>query len=68
MERTLACLGRYGAEIAAGASRIDVVGTSAMRDAQAARPSARARGGSSHPRVVSGEEEAALTYEARSRA
>lgn len=62
---TLACLGDYAAEIArAGVARVDAVGTSAMRDA---------RGGSDFqaraheilgvaPRVISGDEEADLTF------
>jgi exopolyphosphatase/guanosine-5'-triphosphate,3'-diphosphate pyrophosphatase len=66
VERTLACLREYGdAARALGVDRVDVVGTSAMRDA---------RGGAEFvaraaelvgvaPRVVSGEEEAALSFE-----
>jgi len=63
--RTLACLADYASEIARmGVSRVGVVGTSAMRDA---------RGGDDFiaraeallgvaPRVISGEEEAQLTF------
>jgi exopolyphosphatase/guanosine-5'-triphosphate,3'-diphosphate pyrophosphatase len=70
VERTLSCLQRYASEIArSGASRVDVVGTSAMRDVAAAGsgPGAefieRARGilGTA-PRVVSGDEEASLAF------
>lgn len=65
VERTLACLARYGEEIRAlGVARIDAVGTSAMRDAAGgAEFIARAREllGVA-PRVISGDEEAALTF------
>lgn len=65
VERTLTCLARYGDELRAlGAERIDVVGTSAMRDAAGGEAFvARAREllGVA-PRVISGEEEAALTF------
>jgi len=65
VERTLACLARYGEEIRAlGAERVDAVGTSAMRDAaggDAFVAEARALLGVA-PRVISGEEEAALTF------
>jgi exopolyphosphatase/guanosine-5'-triphosphate,3'-diphosphate pyrophosphatase len=69
VERTLECLATYAAEIQRiGVDAVDVVGTSAMRDV--------ARAGSSGqefiqrttelfggpPRVISGEEEAALTF------
>ncbi len=66
VERTLACLEEYAALIAnADTSHLDVVGTSAMRDAD---------GGNefvdrveqilgTRPRVISGDEEAALTFE-----
>jgi len=64
--RTLDCLARYGEEIrAAGVSEIVAVGTSAMRDAaggDAFRAEAKARIGV-EPRVVSGREEAELTFE-----
>ncbi len=64
--RTLACLGRYGEEIrAAGVSRIAAVGTSAMRDASGGeefRAEAKVLLGE-EPRVVSGREEAELTFE-----
>jgi exopolyphosphatase/guanosine-5'-triphosphate,3'-diphosphate pyrophosphatase len=65
VEATLACLGEYADEIRrAGASRVDVVGTSAMRDAQGGehfRDRAAALLGVP-PRVISGDEEAALTF------
>jgi exopolyphosphatase/guanosine-5'-triphosphate,3'-diphosphate pyrophosphatase len=64
--RTLACLERYARHIAAhGAARVDVVGTSAMRDAaggEAFRDRAEAILGV-RPRVVSGDEEAQLTFD-----
>ncbi len=64
--RTLACLGEYGAALrAAGVDRVDVVGTSAMRDAQGGAEfvarAAELLGVA--PRVVSGDEEAALSFE-----
>lgn len=66
VERTLACLGAYAATIAAHhATHVDVVGTSAMRDAEggdAFRDRAAALLGV-RPRVVSGDEEAQLTFE-----
>lgn len=66
VERTLACLERYADEARAlGAERIDAVGTSAMRDAaggEAFRARARAALGV-EPRVISGDEEARLTFE-----
>jgi exopolyphosphatase/guanosine-5'-triphosphate,3'-diphosphate pyrophosphatase len=66
VERTLACLARYAEEMrAAGVERIDAVGTSAMRDArggEAFRQRARAILGV-EPRVISGEEEARLTFD-----
>jgi exopolyphosphatase / guanosine-5'-triphosphate,3'-diphosphate pyrophosphatase len=65
IERTLACLGEYAQAIReAGASRIDVVGTSAMRDA-AGGDALIARADTLlgvKPRVISGEEEARLTF------
>ena len=65
VEATLACLGEYAEEIRrAGAERVDVVGTSAMRDARGGedfRDRAAALLGVS-PRVISGDEEAALTF------
>lgn len=65
VERTLACLARYGEEIRAlGALRVDAVGTSAMRDAAGGEAFiARAREliGVA-PRVISGPEEAELTF------
>jgi exopolyphosphatase/guanosine-5'-triphosphate,3'-diphosphate pyrophosphatase len=66
IERTLACLRDYAAVLrGARAERLDVVGTSAMRDAQGGAAFVeRARDllGVA-PRVVSGEEEAALSFE-----
>jgi exopolyphosphatase / guanosine-5'-triphosphate,3'-diphosphate pyrophosphatase len=70
VERTLACLRDYAAEIARhDVTRLDVVGTSAMRDAGAATAGsgedfverARAILGTP-PRVVSGDEEAWLAF------
>ncbi|KYF69043.1 Ppx/GppA phosphatase family protein [Sorangium cellulosum] len=65
VERTLACLARYGEEIRSlGVERVDAVGTSAMRDAAGGEAFiARARDliGVA-PRVISGPEEAELTY------
>lgn len=65
IERTNACLDRY-AEIVArlGATRVAVVGTSAMRDAgggDAVRTHVRARFGVD-ARTISGDEEARLTF------
>jgi exopolyphosphatase / guanosine-5'-triphosphate,3'-diphosphate pyrophosphatase len=69
VERTLACLERYAGEIRRlGVDALDVVGTSAMRDAAGAgsegagfvRRAEEILGVA--PRVVSGEEEAALTF------
>lgn len=65
VERTLACLERYADEIGTfGVDRVDAVGTSAMRDARGgeafvARASAIL---GTTPRVISGEEEARLTF------
>jgi exopolyphosphatase/guanosine-5'-triphosphate,3'-diphosphate pyrophosphatase len=70
VERTLACLRGYATEIARhGAARVEVVGTSAMRDAAA---STGEQGGGfivraqqilgTAPRVVSGDEEAVLAF------
>jgi len=70
IERTLACLHDYAAEIAKHrVARLDVVGTSAMRDAASAErgqgadfiESARAILGTA-PRVISGDEEASLAF------
>lgn len=65
IERTLACLAEYAEAIReAGATRIDVVGTSAMRDAaggDALVARAEALLGT-RPRVISGDEEARLTF------
>jgi exopolyphosphatase / guanosine-5'-triphosphate,3'-diphosphate pyrophosphatase len=65
VERTLACLARYGEELKVhGVERVDAVGTSAMRDAAGGDAFiARAREilGVA-PRVISGEEEAELTF------
>jgi exopolyphosphatase / guanosine-5'-triphosphate,3'-diphosphate pyrophosphatase len=64
--RTLDCLARYAEDIrAAGAARLAVAGTSAMRDA-AGGESFRAEAKSllgAEPRVISGREEAELTFE-----
>lgn len=65
MERTLACLARYGDELRAqGVTAVDVVGTSAMRDASGGdllRARAAALLGV-EPRTISGQEEAELTF------
>ncbi|NUO47804.1 MAG: Ppx/GppA family phosphatase [Polyangiaceae bacterium] len=65
IERTLACLGEYAQAIReSGASRLDVVGTSAMRDA-AGGDTLVARAEALlgvRPRVISGDEEARLTF------
>ncbi|MFT3770094.1 MAG: Ppx/GppA phosphatase family protein [Minicystis sp.] len=65
VETTLACLAEYAAEIRrAGATRVDAVGTSAMRDAQGGERF-RARAAEilgREPRVISGDEEAELTF------
>lgn len=65
VEATLACLAGYAEEIrAAGAARVDVVGTSAMRDARGSEDF-RARAAAllgREPRVISGDEEAELTF------
>lgn len=65
IDRTLACLARYADDIkAAGVTLVDAVGTSAMRDAKGGE-SFRARAAEIlgvMPRVVSGEEEARLTF------
>jgi exopolyphosphatase / guanosine-5'-triphosphate,3'-diphosphate pyrophosphatase len=68
--RTLECLRGYAAEIARhGVSRLDVVGTSAMRDASGTKNSANGefleRAGEIlglAPRVISGDEEASLAF------
>jgi exopolyphosphatase / guanosine-5'-triphosphate,3'-diphosphate pyrophosphatase len=68
VERTLDCLSRYASEIAKrGASRVDVVGTSAMRDAAVrgdkndfVERATKILG--TEPRVVSGDEEASLAF------
>jgi exopolyphosphatase/guanosine-5'-triphosphate,3'-diphosphate pyrophosphatase len=70
VERTLACLRGYATEIARhGVARVDVVGTSAMRDA-AESPGEQGGGFilraqailGTAPRVVSGDEEAVLAF------
>jgi exopolyphosphatase/guanosine-5'-triphosphate,3'-diphosphate pyrophosphatase len=65
IERTSECLSAYGAAIrAAGADRVAVVGTSAMRDAkggEAVRAHVQSVIGV-EARVISGEEEARLTF------
>ena len=66
VERTLSCLQNYAEEARnLGVSALDAVGTSAMRDAQGG-PELRARAKALlgvEPRVISGDEEAALTFE-----
>jgi exopolyphosphatase / guanosine-5'-triphosphate,3'-diphosphate pyrophosphatase len=64
VERTLACLRDYAAEIAkSGVGALDVAGTSAMRDAKSSTFIERAQEilGVA-PRVISGEEEASLSF------
>lgn len=65
VRRTLACLEEYGAEIrAAGVDQVAAVGTSAMRDAEGGEEF-RSRAGAIlgvMPQVISGAEEAALTF------
>lgn len=66
IEDTLACIAAYGAEISRlGVERLDVVGTSAMRDAAGgAELVARAADAlGTTPRVATGDEEARLTFE-----
>jgi exopolyphosphatase/guanosine-5'-triphosphate,3'-diphosphate pyrophosphatase len=63
--RTLACLCDYAAEIArAGVTRVGAVGTSAMRDARGGEEFAEKAGQilGVVPRVISGDEEAELTF------
>jgi exopolyphosphatase/guanosine-5'-triphosphate,3'-diphosphate pyrophosphatase len=66
IERTLACLSRYADDLReAKVERLDVVGTSAMRDARGGEDfveRARAILGVA-PRTIAGEDEAALTFE-----
>ncbi len=65
VERTLACLTEYAAAIAeAGVSRVDAVGTSAMRDAAGGAAFAERAEAilGVRPRVISGDEEARLTF------
>ena len=65
VEATLACLAEYAEEIRrSGAARVDIVGTSAMRDARGGEDfRARVAGLLGHePRVISGDEEAELTF------
>jgi exopolyphosphatase / guanosine-5'-triphosphate,3'-diphosphate pyrophosphatase len=66
VERNLECLRAYAAELAAhGAPPFDVVGTSALRDAQGAQAfldeAQRILG--ARPRVIAGDEEAALSFQ-----
>lgn len=65
VERTLACLSEYAARIRArGCARVAVTGTSAMRDAEGGE-GFRARAAEllgTAPRVISGAEEARLTF------
>lgn len=65
VERNLACLRAYASDLQAhGRPRLDVVGTSALRDAEGARAfldeAERILG--VRPRVIAGDEEAALTF------
>jgi exopolyphosphatase / guanosine-5'-triphosphate,3'-diphosphate pyrophosphatase len=65
VQRNLACLRAYADDLRAhGSPRLDVVGTSALRDAEGARDfldeAERILG--VRPRVIAGEEEAALTF------
>jgi exopolyphosphatase / guanosine-5'-triphosphate,3'-diphosphate pyrophosphatase len=65
IERNLACLRSYAADLRAhGLPRLDVVGTSALRDAQGAQAfldeAAQILG--VRPRVIAGDEEARLTF------
>lgn len=63
--RTLACLEHYGARIrACGCTRVDATGTSAMRDAAGGERFREAAGRllGVEPRVISGAEEARLTF------
>ncbi len=65
MARTLACLAEYAKLLrTAGASQLDVVGTSALRDAAGGESFiAQAEGIlGKRPRVISGDEEARLTF------
>lgn len=65
IERTLLCLADYAEELRRlGAERLDVVGTSAMRDASGGEDfTARAEAIlGTPPRVISGNEEARLTF------
>lgn len=66
VRRTLDCLAQYAADIrAAGALHVAVAGTSAMRDAaggESFRTEAKSLLGV-EPRVISGDEEAQLTFE-----
>jgi exopolyphosphatase/guanosine-5'-triphosphate,3'-diphosphate pyrophosphatase len=65
VERTLVCLADYAQKAReVGVTRLRVVGTSAMRDARGAAPFRReiARLLGSEPEVISGEEEARLTF------
>lgn len=64
--RTLACLEQYAALLAQErVERLDVVGTSALRDARGGGDFADAAAGvlGVRPRVISGDEEARLTFE-----
>jgi exopolyphosphatase/guanosine-5'-triphosphate,3'-diphosphate pyrophosphatase len=65
VERNLTCLRAYAADLSAhGSPRLDVVGTSALRDAEGAQAfldeAERILG--VRPRVIAGDEEAALTF------
>jgi exopolyphosphatase/guanosine-5'-triphosphate,3'-diphosphate pyrophosphatase len=65
IERTLSCLGEYAEEIKrSGVDRLDVVGTSAMRDARGGEHFAERAAAllGKKPRTISGDEEATLTF------
>jgi exopolyphosphatase/guanosine-5'-triphosphate,3'-diphosphate pyrophosphatase len=64
-ERTLACLGDYGEELQKlGVTRLEVVGTSALRDAGGGPEFIERAAGllGTRPRVIGGQEEAELTF------
>jgi exopolyphosphatase/guanosine-5'-triphosphate,3'-diphosphate pyrophosphatase len=66
VERTLACLRGYAAELSArGVSRLGAVGTSALRDAEGGQDFLNAAEAilGSRPQVISGVTEAELTFE-----
>jgi len=66
VKRTLECLESYAQTLAElGVTDVSAVGTSAMRDAEGGEAFRRRAGEilGSEPRIISGDEEAALTYE-----